>query len=106
MNLPLRAGGGSAAMRAVYDGVVLPRLLDWRPDLILISAGFDAHEDDPLGGLGWTTQDFGWLTGRLCDVAAMACGGRVVSVLEGGYDLAALAASVAAHVGMLEERGR
>ena len=106
MNLPLRAGGGSDAMRAVYDGVVFPRLLDWRPDLILISAGFDAHQDDPLGGLGWTTADFGWLTGRICDVAATVCGGRVVSVLEGGYDLAALAASVAAHVGMLEERGR
>ena len=106
LNLPLLAGGGGAAMRAVYDAVVLPRLLAWHPDLILISAGFDAHEDDPLGGLGWTTQDFGWLTARICDVAAQVCGGRVVSVLEGGYDLPALAASVAAHVGMLEERGR
>ena len=106
LNLPLLAGGGGAAMRAVYDAVVFPRLLAWHPDLILISAGFDAHEDDPLGGLGWTTQDFGWLTARICDVAAQVCGGRVVSVLEGGYDLPALAASVAAHVGMLEERGR
>ena len=106
MNLPLLAGGGGAAMRAVYEAVVFPRLMAWRPDLILVSAGFDAHQDDPLGGLGWTTEDFGWLTGRICDVAAQVCGGRVVSVLEGGYDLAALAASVAAHVGMLEERGR
>ena len=57
-------------------------------------------------GWAWTTQDFGWLTARICDVAAQVCGGRVVSVLEGGYDLPALAASVAAHVGMLEERGR
>ncbi len=106
MNLQMQAGGGGAAMLAAYDGVVFPRLMDWKPDLILISAGFDAHEDDPLGGLGWTTQDFGWLTGRICDVASQVCGGRVVSVLEGGYDLAALTASVAAHVGMLTERGR
>ena len=106
LNLPLQAGGGSAAMRAAYDGIVLPRLLEWQPDLILISAGFDAHRDDPLGGLGWTTADYGWLTGRICDVAGAVCAGRVVSVLEGGYDLPALAASVAAHVGVLGERGR
>ena len=106
VNLPMVEGGGSPAMRAVYEARVFPRLIDWRPDLILISAGFDAHERDPLGGLLWTTEDFGWLTGRLCDVAAQVCGGRVVSVLEGGYDLEALTASVAAHVGMLQERGR
>ena len=106
VNLPLAPGSDGAVMRTVYEAEVFPRLLDWRPDLILISAGFDAHERDPLGGLLWTTEDFGWLTGRLCDVAAQVCHGRVVSVLEGGYDLQALAASVAAHVGMLEERGR
>jgi acetoin utilization deacetylase AcuC-like enzyme len=105
VNLPLEAGGGSAAMRAVYEAQVFPRLVDWRPDLILISAGFDAHRNDPLGGLGWETEDYAWITGRLCDVAAQVCGGRVVSVLEGGYDLAALTASVAAHVGTLQERG-
>jgi acetoin utilization deacetylase AcuC-like enzyme len=106
VNLQMRPGGGSAALRATYEAEVFPRLLDWKPEIILVSAGFDAHADDPLGGLGWSTDDFGWITGRLCDVAGQVCGGRVVSVLEGGYNLTALAASVGAHVGMLAERGR
>ncbi|MCP5036452.1 MAG: histone deacetylase family protein, partial [Rhodobacteraceae bacterium] len=72
---------------------------------VLISAGFDAHMDDPLAGLNWTTEDFAWLTERICDMADKTCGGRVVSSLEGGYDLTALAASVAAHVRVLMERG-
>ena len=102
VNVPLRAGSGGRAMRAVYEGVVFPALKDWEPELLLISAGFDAHVDDPLAGLEWQAEDYRWLTDRLCDFA----GGRVVSSLEGGYDLDALAASVAAHVGVLEERGR
>ena len=102
VNVPLRAGSGGRAMRAVYEGVVFPALKDWEPELLLISAGFDAHVDDPLAGLEWQAEDYRWLTYRLCDFA----GGRVVSSLEGGYDLDALAASVAAHVGVLEERGR
>lgn len=102
MNVPLRAGSGGRAMREVYEGVVFPALADWKPELLLISAGFDAHADDPLAGLEWQVEDYRWLTKRLCDFA----GGRVVSSLEGGYDLDALAASVAAHVGVLEERGR
>ncbi|MDT8857718.1 histone deacetylase family protein [Paracoccaceae bacterium Fryx2] len=105
VNLPLRGGSGGAEMRAIYEAEVFPRLDAFAPELILISAGFDAHADDPLAGLMWAAADFGWLTGRLCDVAAAHCGGRVVSTLEGGYDLAALAASVAAHVGVLKERG-
>ncbi len=81
------------------------RSKQFAPELILISAGFDAHQDDPLGGLNWSEADFGWLTARICDLAARVCGGRVVSVLEGGYDLDALAASAAAHVKVLMEHG-
>ena len=102
MNLPLQAGSGGKETRALYERVVFPALERWGPELLLISAGFDAHVDDPLAALEWQAEDYAWLTRRLCDFA----GGRVVSTLEGGYDLDALAASVAAHVGVLEERGR
>jgi acetoin utilization deacetylase AcuC-like enzyme len=98
LNVPLRAGTGSAAFRAVVGSQVLPRVAEHRPDLLLISAGFDAHRDDPLGGLALETEDFAWITQELCDVAERHAQGRVVSVLEGGYDLQALRDSVAAHV--------
>jgi acetoin utilization deacetylase AcuC-like enzyme len=106
LNVPLREGSDGSALRAVYERTVLPTLAAWKPDLILVSAGFDAHAADPLAGLNWQAEDFAWVTHRLCDVADAHCGGRLVSTLEGGYDLDALAASVAAHVGVLEERGR
>ena len=106
VNVPLRAGSGGGAMRAAYEGVILPALEAFAPEFLLISAGFDAHAADPLANLEWGAEDYAWLTGRLCDVAARHAGGRVVSTLEGGYDLEALAASVAAHVGVLEERSR
>ena len=93
-------------MRDVYESHVFPKLLEWQPELLLISAGFDAHFDDPLAQLQWETEDFAWLTGRLCDVADRTCDGRVVSTLEGGYDLDALGASVAAHVTTLRDRSR
>lgn len=96
-NLPLRAGSGGAEMRAAWQPV-LDDLRRWQPELVLISAGFDAHRDDPLAGLAWTTRDFAWITRAICDLADETCGGRVVSSLEGGYDLEALADSVAAHV--------
>jgi acetoin utilization deacetylase AcuC-like enzyme len=102
MNLPLRGGGTGHDMRQIYERVVFPALEDWKPELLLISAGFDAHADDPLAGLEWQAEDYAWLTRHLCEFA----GGRVVSTLEGGYDLDALAACVAAHVGVLEERGQ
>lgn len=102
LNVPLRAGSGGGAMREAYERLAFPALAAWGPELVLISAGFDAHADDPLAGLEWQAEDYRWLTDRLCDFA----GGRVVSTLEGGYDLDALAASVAAHVAVLEERGR
>jgi acetoin utilization deacetylase AcuC-like enzyme len=103
-NLPLEPGTDGAAMRRLYEGCVFPRLRDWKPDLILVSAGFDAHADDPLANLAWTEDDFAWITRGLCDVADEVCGGRLVSTLEGGYDLPALAASVAMHVTELKER--
>lgn len=106
VNAPLPAGSGGAEMRRVYDRVILPRLADWRPELILISAGFDAHADDPLAGLLWQAEDYAWLTARICDIAADCAGGRVVSCLEGGYDLAALTQSVAAHLSVLSGQGQ
>jgi acetoin utilization deacetylase AcuC-like enzyme len=105
LNVPLALGSDGAVMRAAYERLVLPRLEAFRPELILISAGFDAHARDPLAQLMWDEEDYVWLTGRLCDLADAHAGGRVVSALEGGYDLAALQASVAAHVGVLRERG-
>ena len=105
INLPLRAASGGAAMWAAW-APVLADLKSWQPELILLSAGFDAHRDDPLASLTWTTADYARLTHAICDLADACCAGRVVSALEGGYDLDALAASVAAHVGVLEERGR
>ena len=101
VNAPLPEGSGGARMRQVYDTVIFPRLVAWQPELILISAGFDAHADDPLAGLEWQADDYSWLTRRICDIAADCAGGRVVSCLEGGYDLGALTESVAAHVGVL-----
>jgi len=97
LNVPLRAGTDGAAMRAAYDRLILPAVADWRPDLLLVSAGFDAHRADPLAGLAWEAEDFAWLAARLWEVS----GGRMVSTLEGGYDLDALAASVGAYVGEL-----
>jgi acetoin utilization deacetylase AcuC-like enzyme len=105
VNVPLPPGSGGEAMRAAYEAEVFPRLEAFRPELLLISAGFDAHAADPLADLNWTEADYVWLTERLCDIADAHAGGRVVSALEGGYDLDALAASVAAHVGVLRERG-
>ncbi|NKX44979.1 histone deacetylase family protein [Roseicyclus persicicus] len=104
LNLPLAPGSGGAEMRAAYQTRAFPRLRAWQPELILISAGFDAHADDPLANLMWREEDFAWITRGLCDLADELCGGRVVSTLEGGYDLAALAASVAVHVTELKER--
>jgi acetoin utilization deacetylase AcuC-like enzyme len=81
--------------------VLLPALDQFAPELLIVSAGFDAHKADPLAQLRLETADFAWLTGELLSVARARAGGRLVSVLEGGYDLAALAASAAAHVTVL-----
>jgi acetoin utilization deacetylase AcuC-like enzyme len=98
LNLPLAPATGGDEMRAAYSARVFPRLRAFRPDLLILSAGFDAHAADPLAQLEWETGDFRWLTAELCALAGEICGGRVVSLLEGGYDLAALAASARAHV--------
>ena len=82
----------------------MPAIDAHAPDLLIISAGFDAHADDPLANLMLREADFEWITHRLCDLADRHCDGRVVSTLEGGYDLDALAASTAAHVRVLKER--
>jgi acetoin utilization deacetylase AcuC-like enzyme len=84
---------------------VLPAIDDFAPELILVSAGFDAHARDPLANLNLTEADFAWATARICDLADRHCRGRVVSTLEGGYDLGSLASSAAAHVRVLMERG-
>lgn len=98
VNVPLPAGTGSAGFRQAFERIILPALSEFRPDIILISAGFDAHEADPLADLRLKTEDYGWVTRKLMEVADECCEGRVVSFLEGGYDLDALAASSAEHV--------
>ncbi|MBU8872539.1 histone deacetylase family protein [Reyranella sp. MMS21-HV4-11] len=98
VNVPLPAGSGSAAFRAAWSDRLLPALDNFAPELIIVSAGFDAHRRDPLAQLDVETEDFVWLTEELLSIAGRHAGGRLVSVLEGGYDLAALAESVAAHV--------
>lgn len=103
VNVPLKPFSGSAAFRAAFEGTVLPRLDAFAPELLLISAGFDAHAADPLAQLALVDEDYAWVTRALCALAARHSRGRLVSALEGGYDLEALARSVAAHVGALME---
>lgn len=98
VNAPLRAGSGSSEFREAMMSVILPALDAFSPDLIVISAGFDAHIADPLGSLELTEEDFIWITLRLMELADIHCEGRIVSILEGGYDLRALASSVGCHV--------
>ncbi len=100
-NRPLPPGTGSAAFRAAWAEELLPAVERFAPELLVVSAGFDAHKADPLAALRLETADFGWITERIVALADRICAGRVVSVLEGGYDTVALAASVAAHVGAL-----
>ena len=98
LNVPLDPGSTGVAMRKAYVEEVFPRLRAFKPDLLIISAGFDAHADDPLAQLNWQTEDFRWLTQELCTLAQELCEGRIVSTLEGGYDLNALARATRAHV--------
>ncbi len=98
VNVPLPPYTAGPGFRAAWSDTILPALRAWRPDLLIVSAGFDAHRDDPLAQLMVDETDFAWLTAELLAVARQHCGGRLVSVLEGGYDLSALARSCAAHV--------
>lgn len=97
-NRCLPPGAGSEEFRSAISDAVIPTIEQFRPDFLFISAGFDAHMADPLANLRLTDGDFGWATAELVKAAERLCGGRVVSALEGGYDLKALAASAAAHV--------
>ncbi len=98
VNAPLPANAGSADFRFVVAEFVLPALEEFRPDFLFISAGFDGHSRDPLAALNLFEEDYAWVTDKLTGLAARHCQGRVVSVLEGGYDLEALASSSAVHV--------
>ncbi|WP_170326220.1 histone deacetylase family protein [Ruegeria arenilitoris] len=106
LNIPLAPGTGGAEMRRAYETQAFPRLRAFKPELIIISAGFDAHQDDPLANLNWSTGDFAWVTAELCKLANELCEGRIVSTLEGGYDLNALAEATRAHVEELMKAAR
>ncbi|MFM8333059.1 MAG: histone deacetylase family protein [Candidatus Methylumidiphilus sp.] len=97
-NVPLPAGSGSAEFRAAMESKILPAIARFKPELILVSAGFDAHAGDPLSSLRLVEDDFAWITRELLQLAAQHCGGKLVSVLEGGYNLEALGESAGAHV--------
>jgi acetoin utilization deacetylase AcuC-like enzyme len=98
VNVPLRPMAGSAQFRQAFTGTILPALDDFAPEFILVSAGFDAHRSDPLAQLQLEEADYAWVTRQLTACADRHANGRLVSALEGGYDLHALAASAAAHV--------
>jgi acetoin utilization deacetylase AcuC-like enzyme len=98
VNVALSPGAGSAEFRDAYERRILPALHEFAPEILIISAGFDAHARDPLAQLNVQTEDYGWVTERLLEVADECCEGRVVALLEGGYDLDALRESVQAHV--------
>ena len=101
VNAPLAPDDGSAKFRAAFENLILPQLQKFSPELIIVSAGFDAHYRDPLASINLKADDFGWVTRKLMDVADAGAQGRIVSVLEGGYDLQGLKESVAAHVSAL-----
>jgi acetoin utilization deacetylase AcuC-like enzyme len=101
VNAPLPSGAGGAEFREAFSTIIMPAVDEFEPDLIIISAGFDAHWRDPLASLELKEEDFAWATQAVMAAAGKACGGKVVSLLEGGYDLAGLADSAAAHVATL-----
>ena len=98
VNCPLIEGDGSSEFRAAISDVILPGLVTFQPDLLLVSAGFDAHMNDPLAGLNLQDDDYAWVTKQLLEIADKFTNGRLISTLEGGYDLSALSSSVASHV--------
>ncbi len=100
-NYALPRGAGGAQIRPIFEREIIPELERFEPEILMISAGFDAHRADPLGGLALEAEDFGWITALLCALADNVCDGRVVSALEGGYDLTGLQESVASHIDSL-----
>lgn len=101
LNIPFGAGSGGIMVRRAFIERLIPALDEFMPDLLLVSAGFDAHHRDPVGGMDLGTEDFAWMTKELIDVARRHSGGRIISTLEGGYDLRALADAAASHVHVL-----
>lgn len=106
VNIPLSPGTEGTEMRAAWTRRAFPRLREFMPELLVISAGFDAHTHDPLAQLNWRTEDFAWITRELCQIADSVCKGRIVSTLEGGYDLNALSDACRAHVEELMRAAR
>ncbi|OWY39776.1 deacetylase [Xenophilus sp. AP218F] len=102
-NVPLKAGSGGREFREVVENVWLPLLHDFQPQMLFISAGFDAHREDDMGSLGLVESDYEWVTRHLMQIADQYAAGRVVSVLEGGYDLSSLGRSVTAHIKVLSD---
>lgn len=98
VNAPLSAGDGGEAFREAFETIILPRLRQFKPDFLIISAGFDAHTRDPLANLNLVEADYSWATKKLMEIADASAKGRIISLLEGGYDLQGLSRSVAAHV--------
>jgi acetoin utilization deacetylase AcuC-like enzyme len=101
LNMPLPRGAASTEFRTAFEQIILPRLREFAPQLVMISAGFDAHRLDPLADLNLVADDYAWVTSELVDIAQKYASGRVVSSLEGGYSLSALRESAAAHVAAL-----
>jgi acetoin utilization deacetylase AcuC-like enzyme len=101
LNIPLEAGAGTLRIQEVFETLILPALLRFAPEMVFFSAGFDGHRNDPLAGLGFVEADYCWITERVLEVTASSAKCRVVSTLEGGYDLDSLGRSAAAHVGAL-----
>ncbi|MCK5664357.1 MAG: histone deacetylase family protein, partial [Thiotrichaceae bacterium] len=101
VNVPLASGETGQQFREKYSDKILPALKQFNPDLILLSAGFDAHKDDPLSSIQLTQDDYQWLTQEIVSIANSCCDGKIISVLEGGYNLDALADSVSAHIAVL-----
>lgn len=101
INIPLAAGDGGTAFRNAWSGTILPALDAFRPELLMVSAGFDAHRDDPLANINLVDDDFRWIMDEYKKIAASHGGGKIISVLEGGYNLDALKSSVAAHLSSL-----
>ena len=106
LNIPIQANTDGPTFKQKFDEIILPRLDSYEPEILIISAGFDAHYKDPLANIELMTEDYEWITHRLCDIADKHADGRIISSLEGGYNLAALADSVAVHVKVLMERSK
>ena len=106
LNIPIQANTDGPTFKQKFDEIILPRLDSYEPEILIISAGFDAHYKDPLANIELMTEDYEWITHRLCDIADEHADGRIISSLEGGYNLAALADSVAVHVKVLMERSK